>query len=390
MRPAEGTSTVAASVRKKRPARVLFAALLFIVFYFILFPYPLGREFVVRPKWAIPVSTSAGPTRQIDKLPAATAPNNPRDTTVPFQLGDLFGYVQGDGTVLYSGMAQYRIALSATGFVSYTRLGTDWILQDMSGRPVTSFSGSGYPFLGPEGNRIFNVKSDLSGIIELDRNGGALWERDFPTMMTAASLQGDLLLVGLLNGSMLLLDRKGSPIFEYSPKGSRIPVIVGDAVAPDGSLLAAVSGIGPQYLTVLRRQNAMTPRNATAPGFAVIAILGLPSEYRREVRISFSPDSRCLVLEGAAGPGLFDPSRGVLRWVSLHGTLAGTAWPGNGRFAALACRDSGHAQLAIEPASGVVVYREEFAARELSLATIEGQLLLGWDGQLLRIDVEAM
>jgi hypothetical protein len=381
MGPAEGTSRVASSVRKKRPARVLFAAFLFIVFYFLLFPYPLGRELVVRPKWAIPVPTSAGPARQND---------NPSAATAPFQLGDLFGYVQADGTILYTGKAQYRVALSATGFLAYTRLGTDWILQDTAGRPVAAFAGNGYPFLGPEGNRIFNVKSDLSGIIELDRNGGALWERDFPTLVTAASQQGEVLLVGLLNGSLLLLDGKGEPLFEYSPKGSRIPIIVGVAVSPDASLLAAVSGIGPQYLTVLRRQNAMSPRNSAAPGYAVIASLGLPSEYRREVRVSFSPDSRYLVLEGTAGPGLFDPSRGVLRWVGLHGTLAGTAWPGNGRLAAMACRGSGRAQLAIEPVSGVVVYREEFPARELYLATIEGQLLLGWDGQLLRIDVEAM
>ena len=381
---------MASSVRKKRPARVLFAALLFIVFYFILFPYPLGRELVARPKWAVPVPASAGPVDRNDNPPAAAAPGNPPDTSAPYQLGDLFGYVRGDGTILYAGKAPYRVALSATGFVSYTRLGTDWILQDTSGRRVTTFSGSGYPFLGPEGNRIFNVKSDLSGVIELDRNGGVLWERDFPTLMTTASLQGDLFLVGLLNGSILLLDRKGTPLFEDSPKGSRIPVIVGGAVAPDGSLLAAISGIGPQYLTVLRRQNAMNPPSSASPGYAIIATMGLPSEYRREVRISFSPDSRYLVLEGTSGPGLFDPSRGVLRWVSLRGTLAGAAWPGNGRLAALACRDGGRAQLAIEPPTGVLVCREEFPASELYLATIEGQLLLGWDGLLLRVDVEAM
>jgi hypothetical protein len=74
----------------------------------------------------------------------------------------------------------------------------------------------------------------------------------------------------------------------------------------------------------------------------------------------------------------------------MRGTLAGTAWPGSGRVAALACRDGNRAQLAIEPVYGPVVSREEFPAGELSLATLDGQLLLGWDGTLLRIDVEAM
>jgi hypothetical protein len=379
----EGTSRVASSVRKKRPVRVLFAALLFIVFYFILFPYPLGHELVVRPRWAIPVPTAPG-----------AAQDGTRGTPAPFQLGDFFGYVKGDGTVLYAGATPYRVALSASGFVTYTRLGTDWILQDPSGRRVTTFSGNGYPFLGPEGSRLFNVKSDLSGIIELDHGGAVLWERDFPTMMTTASLRGDLLFVGLLNGSLELLDGRGRPVFELSPGGSRIPVVVGDAVAPDGSLLAAVTGIGPQYLTVLRRQvpaaGQESAKKARSTSYSPIAVLGLPSEFRREIRISFSPDSRFLVLEGTSGPGFFDPAAGSLRWLRLRGTLAGTAWPGGGRLAALACRDGGQAELAIEPPSGVVVYREQFPAHELSLATIDGQLLLGWDGQLLRVDVEPM
>ena len=370
MRPVEGTSRVASSVRKKRPARVLFAALLFIVFYFLLFPYPLGRELIARPRWAVAIPASA------------TSPlSEPGRPSWQFQLGSRFGYVHGDGSVQYAGTALYRVALSATAFVNYTRLGTDWILQNSSGQRLTSFSGSGYPLLDPEGSRIFNVKTDLSGIIELDKSGGTLWERDFPGLMTTLSLQGDSLVVGLLNGSLLLINRLGSPLLEYPARGSRVPVILGCALAPDGSLIALVSGIGPQYLTVLRRQNS---------GYAPLATLGLPSDYRREVRMGFSPDSRYLFIEGRAGPGLFDPAAQTLRWVGLSGRLAGAAFPGHGMLVALASRDGGRVQLAIEPPSGVAVYREEFPAHELYLGNIDGQLLLGWDGQLLRIDIEAV
>jgi hypothetical protein len=106
--------------------------------------------------------------------------------------------------------------------------------------------------------------------------------------------------------------------------------------------------------------------------------------------MGFSPDSRYLFIEGASGAGLFDPAARELRWVSLRGRLAGAAFPGHGRFAALASRDGGRAQMAIEPPQGGPVYREEFSAHELSLQGIDGQLLLGWDGMLARIDLEAM
>jgi hypothetical protein len=361
---------VASSLTKKRPARVLFAALLFIVFYFLLFPYPLGRELVARPRWAVPIPPA------VDSSPAEQG-----RPSWQFQLGGRFGYVRADGSVEYAGTALYRVALSAAGFVNYTRLGTDWILQDISGRRLASFSGSGYPLLGPEGSRVFNVKADLSGIIELDQSGAALWERDFPALMTTLSIQGDSLLVGLLNGSLLLINRQGLPLFEYSPGGSRIPVILGSAMAPDNSLIAAVSGISPQFFTVLRRQGS---------GYAPLAPLSLPSDYRREVRMGFSPDSRFCFIEGKSGAGLFDPGAQTLRWVSLRGRLAGAAFPGHGRLAALASTEGGRAQLVIEPPAGVPVYREEFAAHEVSLGSIDGQLLLGWDGELLRIDIEAM
>lgn len=370
MGPVEGTLRVASSGRKKRPARVLFAAILFIVFYFALFPYPLGREPVVRPRWAVAVP------------PSATSPASETGRpSWPYQLGSRFGYIQGDGTVPFAGTALYRVALSAMAFVNYTRLGTDWILQDSSGRRLSSFSGSGYPLLSPDGSRMFNVKTDLSGVIELDTSGAALWERDFPALMTTLSLQGDSLVVGLLNGSLLLLNSQGSPLVEYAPGGSRIPVILGSAVSMDGSLIAAVSGIGAQYLTVLRRQGS---------GYAPIVTQVLPSDYRREVRMGFSPDSRLLFLEGREGAGLFDPSGQTLRWVSLRGRLAGAAFAGHGRYAVLAAREGGRAQLAIQPGAGIGVYREEFSAHELYLGDVDDGILMGWDGLLLRIDIEAM
>ncbi len=356
--------------RKKRPARVLFTALLLIVLYFLLFPYPLGRELTARPAWAVTVPEAAPP-----------APAGKATAVAPFQLGDRFGYVRSDGAVVYSAKALYRVALSETGFVNYTRLGTDWILQDTAGERVLAFSGNGYPFLSPDGARILNVKSDLSGLIELDRNGGVLWSRDFPALMTTASLRGDSLLVGLLNGSLLLLNRQGSPVFETAPAGSRIPVIMGSAVTPDGSLIAAVSGIDPQALTVLRRQGS---------GYAALARIALSSDFRREIRMSFSPDARYLLLEGEAGPGLFDPVTSTVSWTPLRGTLAGMSFPGAGRYAAFAARDGGRAALVVESPRGMAICREPFAARELSLGTLEGQLLLAWDGKLLRIDVGAL
>jgi len=372
---------VAISGRKKRPARVLFAAIPVIVCYFFLFPYPLGRELVARPRWAVAIP-APGPGAA-SALAASSSPDQgaAADAVSAWQLGDRFGFVQDDGMLLYTGQAAYRVALSSGGFVSYTRLGTDWILQDRQGRRVAGYSVSGYPLLSPDGGRVFSVKTDLSGLIELDRGGTVMWDRDFPTMITSISVQQDLSLVGLLNGTLVLLDHAGAPLLEQTPGGSRVQVIAGTAAAPDGSRLAVVSGIDPQYLTVFRRGGSGYERESQEP---------LPTAFRREVRMGFSPDSRWIFLEGASGPGLFDPSSRTMRWLSLPGSLAGASSAFSGKVAAFVSVDASGAWLVLEPPRGIAVGAERFTARQVFLGTVGGQLLLGWDGTLARVDVGEM
>jgi hypothetical protein len=379
--------------RKKRPLRSVLTALLFIVVYFLLFPYPLGRELVAVPRWAVAIPSADGPAAGGSAADSSAGGGPVADSSAAgrsaasapalasFQLGSRFGYVRADGLVPFTGTVRYRVALSSRGFVNFTRLGTDWIVRDPSGRHLSSFSGSGYPLLSPDGGRIFTIKSDLSGLEEKDRAGEPLWDRDFPTLMTCLSVQGDLLLVGLLDGTLHLLNRQGSAVFEYAPGGSRIPVVVGCAVSPDGSRIAAVSGIDPQYLTVLSRQ---------AGGYSPAEKLALPQSFRRELRIGFSPDSRLLFVEGRGSAGMVAAAGGRLRWIALPGTLAGALFAGSGREAAFVSRDGATARLVIQPFAGTAVCREEFSARELFAGTIDGELLLGLDGELLRIDVEMM
>ena len=329
---------------------------------------------VAVPRWVVALPA--------DGAAAAGGPSSGRaPSSTPFQLGGRFGYVRPDGAVTYVGTTLYQVALSTSGFINFTRLGTDWILQDSAGRPVSGFSGSGYPLLSPDGSRLFMVKTDLSGLRECDRGGETLWDRDFPTLVTCLSVQGDRVLVGLLDGSLHALNRQGSPVFDYAPAGSRVPVMVGCAVSPDGSHAAAVSGIDPQYLTVLaRRDTGFTPDWKTP----------LPDQFRREVRVNFSGDARLLLVEGLGRAGLVDVGHRGLRWIAVQGALAGAAFPDGGRGVALLSRDGATARLVIEPSSGAAVCREQFPARDVFVGSIDGQLLLGLDGRLLRIDLEAL
>jgi hypothetical protein len=363
-------------MRNRRPASIFFTAVLLIVLYFALFPHPLGKELVPKPVWAVQVGGASSNTAL-----AAAAQSSAGLAAAPFRLADSFGYVSPDGALLHVGQRLFQVALSRTGYINFARMGTDWIFRDPRGERVASFSGNGYPLLSDDGSRILVVGSDLTGMRELDKNGDAVWSRDFPAIMTSVSLQGDFLLVGLLNGSLQLLNRNGVPVYQAPPGQSRIPVIYGCAVAPDGSYIASVSGTGPQELTVLGRNGS---------SYARALHVTLPTDYRREVRMGFSPDSRCLFYESAGSIGLAEPGTGWLSSIPLPGRLAGAAFLEDSRVAAFLSRDGQQANLKLVSPFLLTFASESFPAGELFLGAIDGQLLLGVDGRLLRVDMMVM
>ena len=367
---------------KRRPASIFFTSVLLIVLYFALFPYPLGKELVAKPAWAVAVvaepsnNPQASPPAQGAAVPEATAHG-----AFPFCLTDSFGYVGPDGTLLSVGQRLFQVTLSRTGYINYARMGTDWIMRDPQGERIASFSGNGYPLLSADGRRVLIVNSDLTSVQELDRNGDAEWSRDFPAILTSVSLQDDYLLVGLLDGTLQLLNKHGAPIYQATPGHSRIPVTYGCAVAPDGSFIASVSGIGPQVLTVLGRNGSSYERTLR---------LMLPTDYRREVRMGFAPDSRYLFYEGVDVVGLVEPEAGRLLPITLPGWLAGSAFLGESRVAAFAARVGQRVNLRLLSPFLAPVSSESFPAGDLFLGDVDGQLLLGVDGRLLRVDVEAL
>lgn len=122
----------------------------------------------------------------------------------------------------------------------------------------------------------------------------------------------------------------------------------------------------------------------------------LASDFRREARISFSPDGRFIAFEGADSGSLYDPVGSRVADLPLHGQVAGIAYPGQGRFAAFVARgtDSGQGSAQAGAADLLIampfvgqVFRESFTAGDLFVGTVGGQLLIGLDGRLLRVDV---
>jgi hypothetical protein len=357
--------------KRKNPFGIICAALLLMVLYFFLFPYPLGRERVARPAWALDIAGAAGD-------PAEKAAGV---KTAFFQLGGSFGFVDSDGSLLYKDAPLFRVALTDAGFINFTRMGSTWIFQDIRGERIFSFTGSGYPMMSRDAERVFTATTDLTGIREYDRGGELLWSRDFPSLITCVSLGRDGVLVGMMNVTLQLLGRSGEVLADQTPAGSRISVILGCAQSEDGASIAAVSGVGGQYLTVLEKQGS---------SYHQVSRVLLGSDFRREVRIAFSPDGTYCAVEGSRAVQLYDCSSRRLLAMPLNGGLDGMAFLPDRGSAAFLSGAGGRGELVLTLPFGVPFYRESFPSRSAYLGEIDGAVLLGIDTMLIRIDVEEM
>jgi hypothetical protein len=361
------------STKKNRPFRVFLLAVVTIILYFALFPYPAGKELVARPAWAVPLPAV---------IPAAPAGADAGKAAAPFQLGDVFGYVNDEGAFLSVDRTAFRVSLSQNGFVTYSRVGNTWFLQDPRGRRQYAFSGDGYPMLSADGSRLFTVKTDLSGLTELDRSGSPVWSRDFPSLMTGVSIGTDGLAIGLLSGEVDLVDRQGKLVFSAPSQGSRIPAVMGVALSPDEALLATVGGVDPQLLTVLERRGPST--------YQSISDTPTGTDFRREVRMGFDPSGSYLYYEGREGVGLWDARGRRAALVPLPRGLAAAAFlPVQGLAVFIGGDQARRELLVVKPFASVRI-RESFPAGSLYAGTIGDGLLLGLDGLLLRIDLEVM
>jgi len=369
-------------VNRRKPLRGALTALPLIVAYFLLFPYPLGRELVLRARWRVHLPAEGAPV-------AVARRAAPASTLAPFQLGDLYGFVSRDGELASLARTPFGVALSSGGSVAYARIGGTWVMDGPTGQPLQSFSGDGYPLLGPEGDRVFLVKTDLTGLRELAPSGEVAWQRDFPSMLTSVAVAGDWLAAGLMHGAVALVDRTGSLAFEGGVSDSRIAAAFGVAVTPDGERLAAVTGIGPQWLTIWRRSR---------DGYAVVARVPLESDFRREVRIAFAADGRSIACEAAGGAAVVASANGSRSLVPVPGRLTGIAFlpAAGGRPGTwfVAARDGAEAQLAAVRPSGAVLARVPLGRREGGprspwIGTAGDTLLVAFAGSLVGLGMEA-
>ncbi len=347
--------------------RIVGFALALAILYVFVFARPLPAELVPKPVWA---QDLAHPL----KLASARSP-----ARVGFRMGDVFGYVAPDGLVTFLDTVQAGVTMSDERYSNYSSVSGNLVVKDSAGRVVFNVDSGGYPVM--EAGRLFVVSSDRTSLGELDRRGASLWRRDFGSIITSIDASASRLAVGLLDGRLMVIARGGRRLFVYAPRGEDPKVVYGVALSPDNAYLAAVAGLHPQRLYLLRERGE---------AYAPVRSVELPSASRSQVFLH--------LFEGI--PYAFAESPDGLRYAGFGGGAAGLIPSGGAPIEDVAAATSrrlieatgedpagrGAALRIIEP-PGQVVATLPLPGSALFLRSLGERVYFGSERELARLDL---
>ena len=89
--------------------------------YILLAPTVIQKELTFKPQWITDLTRAA----------IASAAESPE--SYPFRLGRLFGYISGEGELIYAEQALYNAAIGDDFFLNYSNVPNNLIARDKSG-----------------------------------------------------------------------------------------------------------------------------------------------------------------------------------------------------------------------------------------------------------------
>ena len=176
-----------------------------------------------------------------------------------------------------------------------------------NGIPSSAKGQSGY---FESSDRQFMLREDQQGVVELDANAQGMWSREFGAPVTAASVTPSFSAWGLLDGTVHLLDVRGSSIHVLDPRAkgldSRYACVYSVGVSRRGDHLALLYGLEPQYFAMFKREG---------PDYTLLMKKRMEREVKNAQPASFSNDGTSVIVKTGDGMEYYDLRRSSVQTV---------------------------------------------------------------------------
>ena len=351
----------------------LAVSVLLFVIYIFLAPLPIPEETVIEPRWITSLEMN---------YPIHLGEPSIENTgeLLPFILGNRFGYVRDDGSFSINRSRSAYISLAENYWAEYETLPSAIQVMNPLDEPVLVIEDpNGYPLFID--NRIFIIGSEQNSITALGAAGEELWSFDFPAPITCIDAASGYVLVGTLDGVLVLLNSAGIPAFPpFEPGGSRLSVILGCAISHDASRLALIAGIDNQRFLLLERMENT---------YRVVYHEFLSTGFRRPVHIAFVDHDTRVAYEREGGIGIYTINSRASANISLDGEIVSLDNSVDDRFLFLiTSQNSEEKRLITIRFPGIIINEAPFQSNNAFLARSGNRLYIGGDMTMASFELE--
>lgn len=270
------------------------------VFYIFFAAQPVGLETVLKSQWITPI-----------EYDVSAESEDVSEPLMPFLLNGKFGYIDVSGNLSFNKNREGYVSFSDSRWAEYQGAPSQIeIKSPLNENLFTVRNPNGYPFFLDGKN--FILAQNQNAISKFNDAGNVLWTYYFDAPVTCINVNADLVMAGLLNGTIVLLNDNGNEIFSFEVLGSRVAVIYACKISNDGTKLAVISGLDKQRFLLFEQHGE---------SYRVIYHEYIGDGYRRSVMLSFIDNDKRAAFEREGGIGIYDIQSRQSTMIPLEGNV---------------------------------------------------------------------
>lgn len=300
-------------LRKKISLFVLIS-LLFIIIYMFFAGIPLRKELQLSPRWTTDFSTGLSSLSQdVTGVFQLKSDVSATQKTIPFKLGQNFGYFLPDGTITAFQSIPFKATISSSLWCAFSSDTKEFTVYNPTGEKICSVEGYGFPFVQDDRVFLFSPGGSTFSKYSLDGKQEWIYESYVPIVAFNSSEGGCV--AGLADGNLLHFSAKATKPSSFYPGGSDYQVILGADISNSGNLVSCISGLNKQRFVLIQIQNNL-PK--------VIYHEYLDGNVTEQCFVGFSnkTDEAAIVFyQNAAGLGIYSSDESKSKNIKLDGKV---------------------------------------------------------------------
>ena len=341
---------------------IIIVTIIFCVLYVIFAARPLSTELHLVPEWTEDIS-KASPADKDSEL-------------IPYKLGQNLGYFTPEGRISDIQSFPFKATVSDRMWATFGPDSEGFTVHDNRNQEVTRINSTGFPFI--EEDRIFVFLPGGTSLARFDLDGNMIWKHETFAPITCFSSSPNGAAAGYADGTLVAWDTQGNIQQDFKPTGSSLQVISGIGINPQGSLVAAVSGMDRQRFIIAEKNGEHSK---------IIFHEYLDMQSSKQLLIKFSQDSSTVWYAKEGGLGIVDIEKLKSSSVKIPGDIVQIIESTGEKLVYILSRDGSTWTVTVLEPFDTIAATFQFQAETAFIQSRDTGLFIGKDSNISRLTV---